>query len=58
MKTWQIITYAGITVGTVEAITAQGAIEKMRMMRDQFDCDYDRYWVVDCVVGNKILLKK
>ena len=35
-----------------------GAIEKMRMMRDQFDCDYDRYWVVDCVVGNKILLKK
>ena len=57
MQKWQILTAQGITIGLYEAITASGAVFKLREQRKELDERWNKYWLIDFINGNKITLK-
>jgi hypothetical protein len=57
MKTWQILTSMGITIGLYKAVTGKGAVFELRRLRNEENSQYDKYWEIAEISGNKIILK-
>lgn len=54
---YQLLSNCGMTIDIIESLTAKFAVEKARGKRNQISSDYDKYWEIESLEGNKINFK-